>query len=392
MKFAIKADSSIATPQEIKLAYMQQGMLPLGNFNDTASLSGTSSLLQLESEIPYVLNESLPLYVKASVAFFLASVILYLMPKRFGKRSDEKNMLKSPLSAATEDSDPWDYSPKKYSDSVKADGVIVVDCDPMRKITNRSRRISSTPNDIFFASNNDNSQDLVHSKNDEYSASIDASIGQYHEYAPPASIENKTYESLVPNATTSEQKETSMQLNTILSNEMGNASDNTVKSEDNSAIDSILSGQKAEPSAEVSKRKVMNVLAMNPVGETYFEAQQHPELNRMDSFKQNENNSKLPSSRSTDESTFQQNMAILRSLSEAETLNPKNQDRPPESFKYYMTEIASPALDDDVIAEKETSSFDVDIVAGKNDSYDSVGVTHIRLAEANNHDKFFYSD
>ena len=377
MKFAIKAGSSIATPQEIKLAYMQQSMLPLGDFNETASLSGTSSLLQLESEIPYVLNDSLPLYVKASVAFFLGSMILYLIPKSFGKRSDKKNMLKSPLSAATEDSDPWNSSPKKYSDGAVADGIIVVDCDPMRrpkKNTNRSRRISPLQNGQFSASNNVNSQDF-NSKNDGESASIGASKDQYGDYTPPASLKNISNQSLVPSET-----------------ETASGTESLMNSEDNSTIGSTLSGQKAEPSVEVPKRKAMNVLAMNPVGETVFEVQQQPELNRMDSLEQNRGNIDIPSSRTMDEPSFQQSLAILRSLSEAEALNPNNQERPPESFKYYMAEILNPSSKDDVIAAKETTSFDVDIVAGKNDSYDSNGMTHTSLAKTDNHDRFFYSD
>jgi len=297
------------------------------------------------------------------------------MPKSFGKRSDKKNLLKSPLSAATEDSDPWNYSPKKYSDGAVADGIIVVNCDPMRpKIKSRSRRISSMQNGQFSASNTDNSQDL-NSKNDGESATIGASKHQYGEYTPPASLKNISNQTLVPSET-----------------ETASGTESMMNSEDNSTIGSTLSGQKAEPSAEVPKRKAMNVLAMNPVGETVFEVQQHPELNRMDSLKQNEGNINVPSSQTTDEPSFQQSLAILRSLSEAETLKPNNQDRPPESFKYYMAEILNPSSKDDAIAAKETSSFDVDIVAGKNDSYDSNGMTHTSLAKMDSHDKFFYSD
>jgi len=55
VKFAIKAQSAIATPQDLKLAYMQQSMLPLGN------LSSLNVALSFSSEMgsaAYVWTES----------------------------------------------------------------------------------------------------------------------------------------------------------------------------------------------------------------------------------------------------------------------------------------------------------------------------------------------
>jgi len=48
MEFAIKAQSSIATPAEIKLAFMQQCMPTVGSLNVTSLLSETSFKAHLQ--------------------------------------------------------------------------------------------------------------------------------------------------------------------------------------------------------------------------------------------------------------------------------------------------------------------------------------------------------
>lgn len=103
MKFAIKAQSVIATPQDLKLAYMQQSMLPLGN------LSSLNVALSFSSEMgsaAYVWTASFPLYVMLSFFFFLGSLALFFLPSSVG--ASNTGELKTPLtptSACTESSE-----------------------------------------------------------------------------------------------------------------------------------------------------------------------------------------------------------------------------------------------------------------------------------------------
>jgi hypothetical protein len=136
VKFAIKAQSTIATSQDIRLAYMQNTMLQLGNINGTIEFSHA---WQLQSQLPLAMTLSLPFYLRASICFFLGCLALYFFPRDVGRKREEENinMLSSPLSpsnaAPTGEWDSW-----KDSVTTKSDGVIIVDCDPIK-----SRSISS---------------------------------------------------------------------------------------------------------------------------------------------------------------------------------------------------------------------------------------------------------
>jgi hypothetical protein len=73
-KFAINAQSSAATPQEISLAYRQHGMLQIGNLNYEADMI---SFKRLEADLPYDIVNNIPLSLQFAIIFFLGSLIFF---------------------------------------------------------------------------------------------------------------------------------------------------------------------------------------------------------------------------------------------------------------------------------------------------------------------------
>lgn len=84
MKFAIKAQSSAATPQDIQLAYLQHGMLPLANLTAEREMS---VIEQLEGVIIFEAMNAFPIYLQTALLFFLGCLVFYTLtstcyPKR----------------------------------------------------------------------------------------------------------------------------------------------------------------------------------------------------------------------------------------------------------------------------------------------------------------------
>jgi hypothetical protein len=79
MKFAIKAQSSAATPQDIQLAYLQSGMLPLANLTAEKEMS---VIEQLEGEIIFEAMHEFPIYLQISLLFFLGCLLFYTLTSK----------------------------------------------------------------------------------------------------------------------------------------------------------------------------------------------------------------------------------------------------------------------------------------------------------------------
>jgi hypothetical protein len=79
MKFAIKAQSSAATPQDIQLAYLQHGMLPLANLTAEREMS---FIEQLEGEIIFEAIHEFPIYWQITFLFFLGSLLFYTLTNK----------------------------------------------------------------------------------------------------------------------------------------------------------------------------------------------------------------------------------------------------------------------------------------------------------------------
>lgn len=87
MKFAIKAEASIATPREIQLASIQQSLMPLG---DSLSDDGTSSFFAAQEvdSLSIVTHELSFVLVKVSAAFLLVCLLIFsYKPKRLNPRN-----------------------------------------------------------------------------------------------------------------------------------------------------------------------------------------------------------------------------------------------------------------------------------------------------------------
>lgn len=121
MKFAIKAKSSVASPQEIKLAYRQSGMLPVASITNQLEMTG---LKEVEAEF----LSAPPKYLELAVLIFLGCVTFYFIPTGSAGSVQKKNPLLDDGSTGTEDRSGSDYS---NSPPLSPSGIIV-DCDPMR--------------------------------------------------------------------------------------------------------------------------------------------------------------------------------------------------------------------------------------------------------------------
>lgn len=122
MKFAIKAESYIAAPHDIRRAYMQQSMLPLadiGNYTVAA---------------PVLQTDDCPFYLKASIYFFVGCFVLFLQPFFCGRSQykklpklcrkgtdvtpDKTDRLDSPLSPSTVATDDFNAPLKSIKKSI----------------------------------------------------------------------------------------------------------------------------------------------------------------------------------------------------------------------------------------------------------------------------------
>jgi hypothetical protein len=128
MKFAIKAQSSAATPQDIMLAYRQSSMLPIANLTTEVDIT---NMKQLESDIVYDAVYAFPLYLQASLIFFLGCLTFYFVPTKSSSTVSVMNHKRSLLddeSTATADRSESDGS---FSPPNSPSGLIV-NCDPLR--------------------------------------------------------------------------------------------------------------------------------------------------------------------------------------------------------------------------------------------------------------------
>jgi hypothetical protein len=127
MKFAIKAQSSAATPQEIKLAYRQAGMLPIANLTSEVDIT---SIKQLEADIVYDTVYEFPLYLQAAGLFFIGCLTFYFTYPKYarGMIVTQKKSLLDDESTGTADRSESDCS---ISPPQSPSGL-VVNCDQLR--------------------------------------------------------------------------------------------------------------------------------------------------------------------------------------------------------------------------------------------------------------------
>jgi hypothetical protein len=127
MKFAIKAQSSAATPQDIMLAYRQSSMLPIANLTTEVDIT---SMKQLESDVIYDAVYAFPLYLQASLIFFLGCLTFYFVPMKSSSTMsvNHKRSLLDDESTATADKSESEGS---FSPPHSPSGLIV-NCDPFR--------------------------------------------------------------------------------------------------------------------------------------------------------------------------------------------------------------------------------------------------------------------
>jgi hypothetical protein len=146
MKFAIKAKSSVATPQEIKLAYRQSGMLPVANITNQLEMTG---IREIQAEF---LNAP-PKYLELAVLIFLGCVTFYFIPASSGGSMRKKNALLDDGSTGTEERSGSDYS---NSPPLSPSGIIV-DCDPLRpkNVANRQTKHAKKVSDALEYSETD---------------------------------------------------------------------------------------------------------------------------------------------------------------------------------------------------------------------------------------------
>lgn len=146
MKFAIKAKSSVATPQEIKLAYRQSGMLHVANITNQLEMTG---IKEIQAEF---LNAP-PKYLELAVLIFLGCVTFYFIPVSSGGSMRKKGILLDEGSTGTEERSGSDYS---NSPPLSPSGIIV-DCDPLRpkNVANRQTKHAGKVSDLLEYSETD---------------------------------------------------------------------------------------------------------------------------------------------------------------------------------------------------------------------------------------------
>jgi hypothetical protein len=438
VKFAIKAQSTIATPQDIRLAYMQNTMLQLGNINGTIEFSHA---WQLQSQLPLAMTLSLPFYLRASICFFLGCLALYFIPRDFARKKEEDNfkMLTSPLSpsnaAQTEELDSW-----KQRVTTKADGVIFVDCDPIKcrstssKIKNnllqRLKKNTKKNNTVATPESNKN--------NDRSSSEVNLS-NHVGEEQPPSYSAHKT--SLIPDEISNSTSKVVAVENNILA-----CSGKPVEAGDNSTITTNISDQppdfinstepsKAFPSAintegsshtnfllagfstdvvstadgsskiqegELSynggsskkrgvmhhvrslKKKILNPLAKAPASDKPFEVQQLSA-----SVVEPESVGKKQS-----EDLKQDMMTLPIDSFVSVNENSRYSVRNTQSFRKTVENLKG-ALDEDQLDEKEddTGYFDVNAYLGeKPQTFDSSGMERTSVSKLAGNDKYLYDD
>jgi hypothetical protein len=167
MKFAIKARSSVASPQEIKLAYRQLGMLPVASITNQLEMTG---LKEIEAEF----LSAPPKYLELAVLIFLGCVTFYFIPTGSPGSMRQKNMLLDDGSTETQDRSGSEYS---NSPPLSPSGIIV-DCDPMRA-KNMPRR--PTQHSGSIKNSNADQSDSDGQNNFEYSET-DASVSGSERY------------------------------------------------------------------------------------------------------------------------------------------------------------------------------------------------------------------
>lgn len=127
MKFAIKAQSSAATPQEIMLAYRQSSLLSIANFTMEVD---TTNMKQLESDIVYDAVYAFPLYLQASLIFFVGCLTFYFVPTKYthAVSMNKKRSLLDDESTTTADRSESDGS----CNPPHSPSGLIVNCDPLR--------------------------------------------------------------------------------------------------------------------------------------------------------------------------------------------------------------------------------------------------------------------
>lgn len=180
MKFAIKAQSAAATPQEIKLAYRQSSMLPIANLTSEADIT---SIKQLEADIVYDTVYEFPLYLQAAGLFFVGCLTFYFSYPKYtsGTSVNMKKSLLDDESTGTADRSESDYS---ISPPQSPSGL-EVNCDPLRpknmvrcsvhlsNSKDRDSDLSESDGQGQYDSPYDYSSDL--GRNDSYISETDAS-------------------------------------------------------------------------------------------------------------------------------------------------------------------------------------------------------------------------
>lgn len=156
MKFAIKAGCSAASPQDVKLAYRQSGLLPISNITDSIEMSAVK---QLESQVLYDTTDGIR-FLEISFLMFIACLTFYFVPTNVDGGSKKAPLLSGDddKSAGTEEGSVYANSPP-----VSPSGL-VLDCDPMRPKTSgrRSSRLTA-PFNTTNGDGHDSDGNLVYS-------------------------------------------------------------------------------------------------------------------------------------------------------------------------------------------------------------------------------------
>lgn len=436
MKFAIKAQSSIATPQDIRLAYMQQTMLPLGNINGSIDVTHA---WQLESQIPMAMTLSLPFYLRASIFFFVGCLALFLFPNN--KKNEKMDMLSSPLTPTNKES-PNVSDHKEFKSSSKLDGIIVVDCDPLRprgdsvksknKLVSRfTRLVKKDDNSSLNESSKKSSQRSKNVLVDTASSELDKS--QLHYYSPPETSV-KTYDeksNSIPRVITGQQHQYSdaskvMEVDgdnsTIATNVTGQQQDLIQFTEPVKEVhaESSLEGQNLPSNTRSSnyhddkstvtesskkrgifrhakslKKKLMNPLAKIPVGEKSVEVQQLSDQVEPHADSQGQQLNNLQSSTGAELSAaFKNDFFLLHNDNVSVNKNQPYEIRKSHSFRKTVEDVKSP-LDEEASDTKESSpeSFDVNVFLGeKPQTFDSTGMERTSVSKFEGNNKYLYSD